>query len=186
MSEAVELYTKEGKATGVYYCSECEQVFANRDRAQECHGERFCECGEKADRYYQQCQKCIHAKFMKQRADEEAERFEKASKVKPEEQDSEMFFFADKYFNDIQEVIDYYEDNNSPEYVWPCKNVGVPSVDLEDVTCNLIDNMWEDADLSDLYGVVEIEAALKAFNEANKSIKVWEPDYSTAILVEKS
>jgi len=183
MSEAVELYTKDGKAMGVFYCSECEQVFTNRDQAQNCHGERLCECGEKADRYCQQCQKCTYAKFLKQQAEKEAERFEKATKIKSKEQNSDMVFFSDKYYHDIQEVIDDYADGNAPKYVWPCKTVGVPFVDLEDVTCYLLNNMWGDADVSDLNGVVELEAALEAFNEANESIKIWEPDYSTAILI---
>jgi len=52
------------------------------------------------------------------------------------------------------------------------------------VTCNLLDNMWDDADTSDLNGVEELEAALKAFNEANESVQMWEVDYSTAIMVQ--
>ena len=184
MSEAVELYTKDGEATGVFYCSQCEQVFANRDRAQDCHGVRLCECGAQVERYYNQCQECTNDRFLKQEAEKEADRFEKANKTQPEESVGEsMFFYREKYYHDIQEVIDDCEPDSKPEYVWPCKNVGVPEVDLEDVTCDLIDNMWEDADVSDLYGVPELEAALKAFNEANKSVSVWEPDYSKAILI---
>ena len=32
--------------------------------------------------------------------------------------------------------------------------------------------------------IEELEAALKAFNEANESVQMWEVDYSTAILVQ--
>ena len=33
-------------------------------------------------------------------------------------------------------------------------------------------------------GETVLEAALKAFNEANESVQMWEVDYSTAILVQ--
>lgn len=67
--------------------------------------------------------------------------------------------------------------------MWACKGHGIPTVDLEDVTTNIIDNMWDDADTGDLNGIDELEAALAAFNRANESVRLWEPDYSTAILV---
>ena len=67
--------------------------------------------------------------------------------------------------------------------MWACQDSHLPKVDLADVTCNLLDNMWDDADTSDLNGIEELEAALKAFNEANESVQMWEVDYSTAILV---
>ena len=44
--------------------------------------------------------------------------------------------------------------------------------------------MWEDAAVDDLNGVDELQTAVDAFNEANKSVTVWMVDCSTAILVE--
>jgi hypothetical protein len=72
-----------------------------------------------------------------------------------------------------------------PEYVWACKNIGVPLATTESLYENLLENMWEEADVNDLNGVDELEDAVTAFNEANKSIHVYHPDYSKAILISK-
>jgi hypothetical protein len=44
--------------------------------------------------------------------------------------------------------------------------------------------MWEDAELGDLNGVDELQAAIDAFNKANRPVVCWMVDYSTAILIE--
>ena len=181
MSEAVELYKKDGTAAGIFFCSECLAVFAKEDDAKYCHGVRLCACGEKADHYYSQCQKCTHAKFLKEEEEKERERFEKAAKIAPSEYTGDHVFCGEKYFETVEDAC--CDDAVPPSYMWACKNVGVPKAELEDLTCNIIDSMWEDADASDLSGIDELEAAIAAFNVANESIKVYQPDYSTAIVI---
>ena len=195
MSEAIELFKKNGISAGVFYCSECRIVHPTQDRAAWCHGERLCACGAKVTQGYFQGE-CNECRWKKEKAEEsakEAERFEKATKVtvadyEGEESDyeGEMVYCGDSYYESVEEAIDQFIEGQEPEYVWACKNQGIPRIDLEDVTCNLLENMWEDAELSDLHGVEELSAALDAFNEANKSIKVWVPDYSIAILVKEA
>lgn len=189
MSEAIELYKQQDgdfKATGVFYCSECRAVFPNRDQAQGCHGERICECGQPIkSRYQQTCDDCWRKDSLAKEAKKEAERFEKATKISAADYKGEMVFLDDEYFNDVADAIDDYEEGQEPEYVWACKDVGVPRATAENIYENLLENMWEDADASDLNGVVELEAAIEAFNEANKSTPVYYPDYSTAILVSR-
>ena len=188
MSEAIELYKADGKTAGIFYCSECRVVYRTEDEAKWCHGERLCACGEKITQgYYQRtCGACDTKAFREKEAAKEAERFEKARKIKESEYTGEHVMCGDSFYDSVEDSIDQFLEGQEPEYVWACKEHGIPKVDLEDITSNMLDNMWDDADTSDLNGLEEMEAALDAFNKANESIQMWEPDYSTAILVEKS
>lgn len=115
----------------------------------------------------------------------EAKRFAKAEKITEADYKGEMVYLDDRYFSDVEDAIDSYLPGQEPEYVWACKDQGVPQANADSIYENLLDNMWEDADVDDLNGVDELKAAVKAFNEANRSITVFVPDYDTAILVEK-
>jgi len=187
MSQAIELFKQDGTPAGIYFCSECRIVHPTQDQAAWCHGERLCACGKQVTYgYYQrECNDCRWKKDKAEESAKEAERFEKATKIPEAEYAGEMVYCGDSYYESIEEAIDQFLEGQEPEYVWACKNQRIPRIDLEDVTCNLLDNMWEDAEISDLNGVDELSAALDAFNEANKSINVWFPDYSTAVLTGK-
>jgi hypothetical protein len=163
MSEAMELYKKDGTAAGVFYCSECRAVFPDQEQAQSCHGERICE---------------------KERV-KEAERFEAAEKVAYADYKVGMLYDGQDFHEDLESLEDDFFDAPLPPYVWACTDIGVTKASTESLYENMLESMWEDADVHDLNGVDELEAAVAAFNEANKSISVWEPDYSTAILIEK-
>lgn len=39
---------------------------------------------------------------------------------------------------------------------------------------------------SDLHGTEALEVAITAFNEANKDVVSWSPDYSRAIIIDKA
>ena len=190
MSEAIELYKKleDGSVapTGIFYCSECRVVFKTKEEAENCHGERLCACGKKIERrFYGECDDC-RWKIEKEKAvARERERFEKATKITATEYKGEKIFADDEYYDEIECYLDAFEEGQEPEYVWACKDIGVPLASTESLYENLLEGMWDDADVNDLNGVDELEAAVKAFNEANRDIHVYEPDYSTAILVEK-
>lgn len=184
VSEAIELFKEGGVPAGVFYCSECRAVFGSREQATNCHGERLCVCGNKIEvRYHSECSSCWSKKSRDEEAKREAERFEKANKIPAAEYTGEMVYDNDKFYTEIEDAIDPYLPGQEPEYVWACTDVGVPRATTESLYENLIENMWEDADVSDLNGVEELEAAMTAFNEANKGIHVYQTDYTTAILV---
>jgi len=186
---AIELHHADGKTAGIFYCSQCRIVARTKEEAEFCHGERICECGKKIESIHSRqskCSECDGKEWKEKERKREAERFEVATKIKAADYKGEHVYLGDKYYDSVEDAIDEYLDGQEPEYVWACKDKQLPEVDLEDVTCNLLDNMWEDAEVDDLNGIDELEAALKAFNEANKSIQLWEPDYSVAILVEKT
>jgi hypothetical protein len=187
MPEAIELYKKDGTSAGAFYCSECRAMFGSEEQASGCHGERICECGKPIDRrYYAICSECSDTKFRTEQAEKERQRFEKAEKVPYADYEGGMLFDGDKYHDDLESLEDDVFDGDMPEYVWACKDIGVIKATTENLYENMLENMWEDADVSDLCGVDELEAAVTAFNEANAGIHVWEPDYSTAILVERT
>jgi hypothetical protein len=187
MSEAVELYKKDGTTAGIFYCSECRVVYGSKDSAQYCHSERLCACGNKIDRkFYCQCSECDRVERNAKEDAREAERFEKAKKVQASEYTGGMVFGRDdQYYESVEDAIDQYLEGQEPEYVWACKDVGVAEASAESLYENILENMWEDADVSDLYGVDELEVAIIAFNKANEGISVWEPDYSIAILTDE-
>ena len=94
-----------------------------------------------------------------------------------------MLYDGNEYFNGLEELEGDYFDSALPEYVWACKDIGVTQATTDSLYENMLENMWEDADVNDLNGVDELEAAVTAFNEANANISVWEPDYTIAVLI---
>jgi hypothetical protein len=191
MSEAIELYkkTEEGNfdPSGVFYCSECRVVYRAKDEAEWCHGERLCACGKKVTQGYFQrtCSECESKEWRDKQTAKEAERFEKAKKIKASEYTGDHVYLGDSYYDSVEEAIDEFLEGQEPEYVWACTDHGIQKASLEDLTQNIVENMWEDADTNDLNGLEELQAAIDAFNKANESIQMWEPDFTTAILVEK-
>lgn len=188
---AIELFHQDGKAAGVFYCSECRAVNSTKIGADRCHGEAFCaKCGAKV-RYGVVCSDCQHADFKIKEAAREAERFEKASKIPPDDYDGYVYYDAgphDGYFDSWDEFEEWAEENYTdrshwPEYVWACNDIGLRKASVSDITENILDGMWEDADEDDLIGIMELAAAIDAFNEANKGISFYQPDYTRAILV---
>lgn len=181
---AIELYKHDGVSAGIFYCGTCRVVYADKDQAEQCHGERLCSCGNKITRGYQKhCDNCESEAWKEKERKKESERFESATKISESEYSGDMVFHGDSYFHSVEEAVDGYLEGHEPEYVWACQDRGLPKIDLEDITCNLIDNMWEDACTDDLNGVDEFETAIAAFNKSNETISVWYPDYKIAILV---
>jgi hypothetical protein len=183
--KGIELFHSDGKASGVFYCSLCRIVYKTQKEADECHGERLCGCGAKLpERYQHECHDCYGVKRAKEEDERESARYAKAKKITADEYDDGFVFSGDRFFSSLDEALDYFEDEEfRPEYVWACKNIGLPKADIESVIERLIDNMWEDASADDLKGVDELQAAIDKFNEENKSVGVWNVDYSTAITI---
>lgn len=183
--EAIELYKRDGTSAGIFYCSECRIVFKTKEEAENCHGVRLCACGKTIERrFYSECDDCRRKIENEKASTRERDRFEKATKIAAAEYKGDKIFADDEYYDEIEDYLDAFEQSQEPEYVWACKNIGVPLASTESLYENLLEGMWEDADVNDLNGIDELEAAVKAFNEANRAIRVYEPDYDVAILVE--
>lgn len=124
--------------------------------------------------------RCLNA----HEAEKTKERFAKAEKL--DSWDGGVFW-GDDYFASMDELCDDIAGGNHewPEYVWAAEpQTVIAGLDVADITEHLIcDRGWEDMDVDDLNGVAELEAALKTFEEANKSVVSYRPDYSKAILM---
>jgi len=112
------------------------------------------------------------------------ERFAKAAKV--EAWDGGVWL-GDQYFSSMDELCDHLESHGEewPEYVWPAApQTVIGKLDVADVVENQIsDRGWEDMETSDLNGVVELQAALDKFVEANAAVKSYRPDHKVVILM---
>ena len=187
---AVELFHKDGHSANVWYCGKCRIVAKTQEGAEKCCAERLCSCGKPLRRYSLKCNECDHRDFKAKCDREEEERFDKATKVLAKDWDGEQCYYEDHYFETVDEFMEWAEDNfinesHYPDYIWNAENQGVRKADIEDIITNCVDSLWEDADESDLNGVDELQAAVDAFNEANKSVKCYMVDFSTAIILDE-
>ena len=183
---AIELFHHDGRTAGIWYCGTCRVVHASQQSAEECHGDGKCACGNPLESPYRNtCQDCDNKAWQERMTREEFARYEKAAKVSESDWKGDQVFFGDKYYEDVDEAVESAESDggSTPKYVWATKNVGVNKADISDLLERIIEEMWEDADYSDLNGVEELEASIDAFNKANESVVVWMVEYSTAILV---
>ena len=94
MSEVVELFKADGTSSGAFFCSVCRVIYATKDQANWCHGERLCACGKKIQQGYFQskCDECHGKEWREKEAVKEAERFEKATKIKASDYAGEHVF----------------------------------------------------------------------------------------------
>ncbi len=186
---AIELLQQDEKGlrtAGVWYCSKCRCVYGDQQAAQGCHGVKLCACGQPtSSKYSKQCQSCSDREWHERVDREESQRYEKAAKVNAADWQGEQVFWGDRYFETVEEAVEFAQDDDmpAPEYIWAAKNVGVPKARREDLIDRILEGMWEDADEYDLEGILKLQAAIDEFNLANSGVAVWMVDYSTAILI---
>lgn len=186
---AIQLHFSDGKPAGVWYCSNCKCVARSQELAEQCCAPRKCSaCGEPVrEQYRTLCEDC-------RKIDEETrerDRFSKAEKLAewkgwvwdPEGRGWKLDGFSES----VEEFLEYLEDQEQeiPEYVWACKPVQFVHGELADITDKIIDNAYEDFDVNELDGLWELKAAIEKFNELNKDVVSYEPDYSKAVLLPK-
>jgi hypothetical protein len=123
---------------------------------------------------------------------EEKARFEKAKKITMAEYDGSQFFYNDYYPTD--ELHSFIDDEWCaggeafiPRYVWAARPEKVlKKRDAYTVFENdIVDAGWVEICWEDVKGVEELDAALAKFCQANEKFRVFYPDYSTAISIEK-
>jgi hypothetical protein len=183
---ATELYLKDGRTAGIFFCGQCRIVASSRTFAEDCCQNYKCEsCGkDTGGRSYTKCATCINA----ERKAKEAERFAKAEKLT--KWDGWVFCeglgVGNGFFESIEDMIsDIGEDGDEslPEYVWACEANHFVCADVSDITERIADNAYEDFDVDDLGGLDELSAAIDKFNEVNKDVVSYEPDYTKAVLL---
>lgn len=203
---AFELYTQDGKSTGLFVCGECKIIYSPKfvaigkdvkESAEECCNRKCKYCEEKLEKQtgYTVCDKC------RKRIEEEKEkeRFEKAQKIMAKEWDGPVFTeylsHNDGYFENMDDLEDYLEDHNEdykgeekvaiPEYVWACNRNKLSKIDVYDV-CEgyVIDYLPEDWDLENLNGLDDLQKALDKFVADNQDVWTYDVNYKKAIIIE--
>lgn len=183
---AIELFHADAKSAGVFYCAKCRYVARSKDDADKCCEPTKCRyCGKPSGRQHwlccDACQKINDEK-------KESERFQKAKKVT--EWDGWVYLDGtgrDGFSESVAEFRENWEDDHEcdelPEYVWACKQNHFAVADVSDITERIADNAYEDFEPDDLNGLDELKSAIEKFNEANKDIVSYEPDYNIAVLL---
>lgn len=184
--DAQNLFLSDGREAGAAYCGKCKTVYRALNIAEKCCKNYICDaCGvDTGERYYTRCREC------REKADrqKELERFNKATKV--ENWDGPVHSYAhDKYweslgdfYNSVYNEYDQFED--IPDYLYCCKDIPAVNIDLG----NCIDHieMPEGYDDYKFKGCDEFKKAIEAFNDANKGLRLYDPDLSQVVLIDKS
>lgn len=124
-------------------------------------------------------------------AHQEQQRFEKAEKIAAADYDGWVFLegagYNEGYFESVEYLKEWIEEGSDnpeyPKYVWAC--IGRPIVNLDFDNClpSIYNNAYEGFEADDLSGLEELEAALEKFNEVNKNLKCYYPDYKRVIVL---
>lgn len=180
---ATELYLKEGKSAGIFYCEKCRCVAGSQHLAEQCCQNYLCSsCGKDVgSRSWLVCDECRDAKEVAL----EQSRFDKAEKLTT----WSGYVFHDGNFSDgISDFYDSWADDHDeggelPKYVWACKPDQFVTVDFDLIMEQIEQNGFEDFDAETLNGLDELKAALKNFEDANSEVVSYSPDYSKAVLL---
>lgn len=177
---AMELFQKDGKSAGIFYCSTCRCVAKTQGEAERCCQPYKCQkCGKECEKYWTICTECRK----KEEAEKEQKRFDAATKI-PAAEYSGWLYFTDKFYEGVEQLL---EDNpdDSPEWAWACTANHFARVDVDDTLQRIAEDedAYEDFDSSDLRGIDELTAAVDAFNKANEGVVSYSPDFTRAVML---
>lgn len=182
---AIELFHKDGRPAGVWYCVECKLTFSNREAAELCCKPYVCSlCGKPCKQFHSICESCLSARTIAV----EQERFEKA--VKLTEWDGcvyrEGLGFQDGFFSSTDELAVYcLEDGvDIPHYAWTCKGSPFACATIDRIIDDIQDRAYEGFDMGRVTGLAELDVAIETFNLANDKLLSYEPDYARCVLLE--
>jgi hypothetical protein len=185
---ATELYHKDETSAGIWYCGQCRIVHKEMAQAEQCCRPYTCRtCGKEAPKYYTICMECQTSAMLIK----EAERFEKAEKLTewdgPVQTDA--VGWNDGFFASLDDLLEYladWEDNHEepkPTYAWACDSRPTCALDVGRIIDDATQEAHEDFNTDSLKGVEELRAAIDRFNEANKGITTWTPNYKKVVLL---
>lgn len=121
-------------------------------------------CGCETRQYWTRCDRCRYEAKLA------------AATEVPDDGGPYCAFDGDTYYTELDQAAD-----DGHQWVSPC-NVTYPKIDADDVLENLLGDMFEDASVDDLEGVEAFNAAVEAFNVAQKT-KTWWGDEKRKIRV---
>lgn len=168
------------KGIQAWQCEKCGKAFLSKRAADECCKEKkpyTCRvCGCEVKEYHLICGSC-HDK----------ERYEKAKKVKYSEYNIGCLWDeqTDKYFYDVGEMEDYYEDEDleMPKWCYGCTEVPF-EIDIDHAIENASEEMYEDFDNQDINDLEELYDYIEQWNK-KQTAKAYYSDYDTVVLLEE-
>lgn len=183
---AQELYLKSSQATNIYFCEKCRHVSTSKSIAEECCKPVICECGEEAkEKYWRKCSNCRSEERLKK----EQQTYDNAEKISIENCGGPVYCLDnDTYYQDIDCLIEEIEGENDEDLdknvkVYCCHEISFVKVDWDVLVDPIYTNAYEDFDSDDLKGTKELKAAIKEFENKNKNIISYEPNYKKAVVL---
>jgi hypothetical protein len=156
---AIPLFTKEGNATNVSYCSVC-MMPKPHDAAETCCKRGVCKrCGGETQTVFNE--KCFDCR--------EKDQMDAAEKV---EDWGGPVVHNDHYYESIDDLLESHDEGTLPEFVWIAETEHFPLLDVADILENFCSDLYEDAE-DNLEGVEDLTKAVAAFNEANAKNTYW-------------
>ncbi len=132
-----------------------------------CKTSNICACGAECPKYWTACEDCRNAKKLA------------AAVEVPDDGGPYCAFGGDTYYHELEEAA-----ADGLEWVSPC-HITYPRINAESVLENLLDEMHEDASVDDLDATDAFFAAVKAFNDAQRT-RSWFGDDTRKIRVPAS
>lgn len=181
---ATQLFKSDGTAVNAWACGECGLIYSEKHPYSS---ERCCTCQDCGASTHEDkmarktlCDKCWGPHYAKIDAD----RMDRAEEIIG--YDGPVVYSGDKYFPSVEEMVDYHDDQDLPDFVHTC-TIHNYSIDIDEVIQNMIENASvEDFDGSEFTGMAELRAAVDKFNEANKVVVYWEEDSKHKVRIPKA
>lgn len=175
----IQLLKPDFAPSGVYICGKCGRVFPALKYAEDCCAPTICEkCGRESGNKLLVCDAC------QKRDLEEAEkrRFEKAKKIT--EFSGPVFDKNGEYFNNVELLLESYKETEAvkPHYCWTSNPIPIVNVSAG-ILLDQISDGFDGFDPVILDGVEELTLAIDKFNEVNVKHKMYEVDYSKALIL---
>ncbi len=180
-----QLNRPDGAAAGAFECSLCRRIWTDPSSAERCCRCGICEqplVGQEKNRFQHEACRA------RREAEELIKRIAEAKLVDTVE--CEYVYMAGYGYDDgfftsmeefVQQMIDQ-EGDDIPEFVFTCVQRPFRKADIDDVIERCTEESFEGA-ADQLDGVKELEVAIASFNEANKGMVSYEPDFTRKIRV---
>lgn len=184
--DLIELVEKGSGQVVAHACGKCRCVRGSRDAAEACCEPPKCgTCGEIIGQFY--CGPCIEKRLR----EEEARRFEKATKINVADYDDPLYVdgigegdYGDGYFSDIDVLEEHCADREAgmPTYAWACSESGY-AFDADRLVDDALEEFYDGAkDQLSAGAVEELQTFLDGWRDRNP-ISGWMVDYSRAVLL---
>lgn len=171
--EAMRLKDSSGVDIDVWTCSRCKLLSRDQQEAEKCC--TCLGCGKPTDHLSCWCEEC----WQKNEQAKEAEAVSKAQQVDPATYDGPVYNpKIDYYAQSLADGLDMWPDL---EYFWACTVSPVVNLVLGEILEEQTQEAPDGFDVDDLDGLEDLEVAVAKFNDLNKDVVKWEPDYGRVI-----